>query len=127
NATGLVGATASVEAARAEEGVAVLVREMQALAKPVPAEELARAKAATRSAVLMNLESRAVVAEDMGRQVLTYGERLPLAAFFKALDDLTPEALAKDVTALLKRPPTLAAVGQVGGVPRYDVVARQFQ
>lgn len=38
-------------------------------------EELERAKKATISSVLMNLESRAVVAEDIGRQVLTYGHR----------------------------------------------------
>lgn len=37
--------------------------------------ELERAKAAAVSSVLMNLESRAVVAEDIGRQVLTYGHR----------------------------------------------------
>ena len=47
----------------------------QAVAKDVPAAELERAKAAAVSSVLMNLESRAVVAEDIGRQVLTYGHR----------------------------------------------------
>ena len=47
----------------------------QAVAKDVPAAELERAKKAAISSVLMNLESRAVVAEDIGRQVLTYGHR----------------------------------------------------
>lgn len=47
----------------------------QAVAKGVPEAELERAKAAAVSSVLMNLESRAVVAEDIGRQVLTYGHR----------------------------------------------------
>lgn len=41
----------------------------------MPAAELERAKKAAISSVLMNLESRAVVAEDIGRQVLTYGHR----------------------------------------------------
>lgn len=41
----------------------------------MPDAELERAKAAAVSSVLMNLESRAVVAEDIGRQVLTYGHR----------------------------------------------------
>ena len=45
------------------------------MAKDVPEAELERAKAAAVSSVLMNLESRAVVAEDIGRQVLTYGHR----------------------------------------------------
>ena len=41
----------------------------QAVAKDVGEAELERAKAAAVSSVLMNLESRAVVAEDIGRQV----------------------------------------------------------
>jgi len=51
---------------------------LQAVASKVSEEELERAKKATISSVLMNLESRAVVAEDIGRQVLTYGHRYPL-------------------------------------------------
>lgn len=47
----------------------------QAVASQVSEQELERAKKATISSVLMNLESRAVVAEDIGRQVLTYGHR----------------------------------------------------
>jgi hypothetical protein len=56
----------------------------QAVTKDVPEAELERAKAAAVSSVLMNLESRAVVAEDIGRQVLTYGHRC----------DPTPHGLA---------------------------------
>ena len=48
---------------------------MQALSKDVPHEELERAKNAAVSSILMNLESRAVVAEDIGRQIVTYGHR----------------------------------------------------
>ena len=49
--------------------------DQQAVASQVSEEELERAKKATISSVLMNLESRAVVAEDIGRQILTYGHR----------------------------------------------------
>ena len=48
---------------------------MQALTKDVKKEDLERAKNAAICQVLVNLESRAVVAEDIGRQVLTYGHR----------------------------------------------------
>ena len=47
----------------------------QAVAKDVPSEELERAKNAAISAILINLESRAVMNEDIGRQILTYGHR----------------------------------------------------
>lgn len=45
----------------------------QAVAKAVPEAEVERAKAAAISSVLMNLESRAVVAEDIGRQARRAG------------------------------------------------------
>ena len=48
---------------------------LQATAQGVTSEELERAKRAAIASVYMNLESRAVVAEDIGRQILTYGHR----------------------------------------------------
>ena len=55
---------------------------LQDVASGVPKEELERAKLAAMSSVYMNLESRAVVAEDIGRQILTYGHRHPLPCQF---------------------------------------------
>ena len=75
NTTGLVGVFGSAESGQAGDMVDVMCREMAAVAKDVSEGELERAKAAAVSSVLMNLESRAVVAEDIGRQVLTYGHR----------------------------------------------------
>ena len=39
------------------------------------AAELSRAKKQTIAAVFSNLENHSIVAEDIGRQILTYGER----------------------------------------------------
>ena len=55
----------------------------------VTEEELARAKAATVSSILMNLESKAIVAEDIGRQILTYGERKAPSEFIAQVNALT--------------------------------------
>ena len=52
---------------------------LQDLVKDVPGEDLERAKNAALSAVLMSLESRAVVSEDIGRQILTFGHRSVLS------------------------------------------------
>ena len=126
NSTGLVGIFASAESARAEEMTAVLCREMEAVAKEVPPAELERAKSAAISSVLMNLESRAVVAEDIGRQVLTYGHRKPVPEFLDAIKKLTPADLTAAVSKLLKSPPSLAVLGDVAAVPRYDAIAKRF-
>lgn len=47
----------------------------QSLTKDVPGAELERAKRAALGTVLSSLEGRAIVAEDIGRQLLTYGHR----------------------------------------------------
>lgn len=106
--------------------VSVLCKEMQAVASDLPAAELERAKAAAVSSVLMNLESRAVVAEDIGRQVLTYGHRKPVGEFVKEIQAVSAADLKAAVGKLLKSPPTLAALGEVAAVPRYDLVAKRF-
>ncbi|KAJ0964748.1 hypothetical protein J5N97_025886 [Dioscorea zingiberensis] len=89
--------------------------------------ELDRAKASTKSAVLMNLESRMVVSEDIGRQILTYGERKPIEHFLKVVDEVT----LKDITSLTEKiissPLTMASWGDVLHVPSYESVKREVR
>ena len=59
----------------AQSSVTSWYHALQATAQGVTSEELERAKRAAIASVYMNLESRAVVAEDIGRQILTYGHR----------------------------------------------------
>lgn len=128
NDTGIVGITASCSDGKAASMVDLMCKELLAVAAPkgVKAPELERAKAATVSSVLMNLESRAVVAEDIGRQCLTYGRRMSPGDFIAGVNALTPEDIASAVRALLKSPPTFVALGDVGGAPRYSDIAKRF-
>ena len=68
NDTGIVGISAMANAAHTGD----MVKVMAANSPPPPPrrapQELERAKNATVSSILMNLESKAVVAEDIGRQ-----------------------------------------------------------
>merc|ERR1719396_67479 len=76
NDTGLVGIFGSSEAARADELVGIMSKELEAVASGgVTDAELARAKASAAASIQMNLESKAIVCEDVGRQLLTYGQR----------------------------------------------------
>ena len=127
NDTGLVGVYAAADAAKSGEVAAVVAEEIAALASAVPAGELERAKAAAVSSVLMNLESRAVVAEDAGRQVLTYGHRKPVADFVAAIDALTPAKIAAFVKKATSTPLAMAVLGDVAAVPRYSAVQAMFK
>ncbi|RVW45369.1 Mitochondrial-processing peptidase subunit alpha [Vitis vinifera] len=91
--------------------------------------QLTRAKEATKSAVLMNLESRMIASEDIGRQILTYGERyLNLQGYTPifcvgVLDSLAVELKAtKDFSKLYAG---IAILGYIASVPE-SVNTRAF-
>jgi len=92
----------------------------------ISATELSRAKNATIAAVNFNLESKAIVCEDIGRQLLTYGERVSAEQFVKDVNALSAKDLQACAKALIKTPLTMASLGQIEGVPKYDDVAKKF-
>ena len=124
---GVVGVSGVADGDRAGDMVAVMAQEFAAVAAgAVTEEELSRAKAATVSSILMNLESKAIVAEDIGRQILTYGERKAPAEFIAQVNALT----VADVTAVAKKcvasKPTLCMVGDLSAAPRYEALKAMF-
>jgi len=129
NDTGLVGISAVTEGGLADQLVEIMVTELKAVAAKgaISEVELARAKKATISSVLMNLENKSIVAEDIGRQILTYNKRQPTEEFVAAVEKLTAADLAALASKLLKTPVTVAALGDVSKVPEYNVIAKSFQ
>ncbi|XP_050364466.1 mitochondrial-processing peptidase subunit alpha-like isoform X2 [Argentina anserina] len=87
--------------------------------------QLDRAKQSMKSSILMNLESRMVVVEDMGRQILTYNE-WKMEQLMKAVDEVSMEDITTTVQKLLSTPLTMASYGDVTKVPDYDLVSRKF-
>lgn len=128
NNTGIFGIYASTGSNFVAKAVDIAAGELLSIASPgqVDQVQLTRAKEATKSAVLMNLESRMIASEDIGRQILTYGERKPLEHFLKAVDEIT----LKDITTIAQRiissPLTMASYGDVIHVPSYESVNRKF-
>lgn len=124
---GVLGVSGVCDGAHAGDLVAVMAREMAAVASGgITAEELERAKAATVSSILMNLESKAIVAEDIGRQILTYGERKAPAEFIAEVKALTAADVSAVAAQCLKSNPTLCMVGDLTTAPRYDQLKAMF-
>ncbi|KAJ0031704.1 hypothetical protein Pint_13311 [Pistacia integerrima] len=111
------------------KAIDVAAKELIAVATPgeVDQVQLDRAKQSTKSAILMNLESRMIVSEDIGRQVLTYGDRKPVDHFLKAVDDVTVKDITSIAQKLLSSPLTMASYGDVINVPSYDSVSNKFK
>lgn len=128
NNTGLFGIQATTSSDFISNAIEIAARELIAVATPgeVNQAQLDRAKAATKSAILMNLESRMVASEDIGRQILTYGDRKPVEHFLKAVDQVTVKDISSIAQKLLSSPLTMASHGDVIYVPSYDSVNSLF-
>ena len=126
NGTGLFGVYGAAPAENMGQLVAALCEEMTKMAGPISDVELSRAKNQLKSSLLMNLESRPILFEDIGRQVLTYGARTPASELVQQIESVTAADLNKVASKLLKTPPSIVVYGDTTCVPRYDVISRQF-
>ncbi|XP_072979854.1 mitochondrial-processing peptidase subunit alpha-like [Typha angustifolia] len=119
NDTGLFGIHLTTGSDFVTKAIDVAANELTTVATPgqVTELELNRAKNSTKSAVLMNLESRAIVTEDIGRQILTYGCRKPVEHFLQCIDELTVDDLTMMAQKIVSSPLTMACLGDVDSVP----------
>lgn len=93
-------------------------------------EELDRARNMLKCNVLTQLESRLVLFEDLGRQVLTYGMREDMDTTCEKIDSVTKEQLRDLARKALLKPPTVAVVGEKlaeSNIPSQEEVSRWFQ
>jgi processing peptidase subunit alpha len=127
NETGLFGIHMAGDSRYADGLADIAIEQLQALTSgKVTQKEVDRAKTQTISMILMNLESRSIISEDIGKQVLTYGERKPVQHFVSQIESLTLDDITKLAAKMLKTPPTVAAWGDVVHVPRLDQIASRF-
>ncbi|KAL8494123.1 hypothetical protein ACS0TY_025057 [Phlomoides rotata] len=129
NHTGLFGIQATTGSDFATNAIDIAVKELIAVAstpRQVDQVQLDRAKKSTKSAILMNLESRMVASEDIGKQILAYGNRKPVEHFLKAVDEVTVEDISTTVQKLLSSPLTMASYGDVLHLPTYEQVQNKF-
>ncbi|TMW60009.1 hypothetical protein Poli38472_000051 [Pythium oligandrum] len=84
--------------------------------------ELQRAKNQLKSSVLMNLESRMILYEDIGRQLLTYGMRESPESVCAKIDQVTAEDLQRVLQTAMQHPPSLVYHGDIRRFPQYEQV-----
>ncbi|GKT46860.1 mitochondrial-processing peptidase subunit alpha [Colletotrichum spaethianum] len=98
--SGLFGISASCIPGRTASMLDVMCRELRALTldtgfSALKAGEVNRAKNQLRSSLLMNLESRMVELEDLGRQVQVHGRKIPVTDMCHKIEALTVEDLRR--------------------------------
>lgn len=80
--------------------------------------EVSRAKNQLKSSLLMNLESKLVELEDMGRQVLMHGKKIPVSEMVSKIESLT----TKDISRVAEMVFTGKAHNKGNGTGRATIV-----
>ncbi|KAG0155051.1 hypothetical protein PDIDSM_624 [Penicillium digitatum] len=98
--SGIFGISASCSPTRITEMIEVMCRELQSLTldtgySSLQAQEVNRAKNQLRSSLLMNLESRMVELEDLGRQVQVHGRKVSVREMCEQIESLTVDDLRR--------------------------------
>merc|ERR1712113_826052 len=106
--TSIFGIYAIVEGVRAKDMIEVMLRQLTAMAAPVGNVELARAKNSLKSAVYMQLETRPMQLEDLGKQIITYDK----------IYAVTGADIQRVATSMLKTKASLGSWGAIQHVPR---------
>ncbi|RXG60105.1 Mitochondrial-processing peptidase subunit alpha [Armadillidium vulgare] len=95
----------------------VLTKEFVAMSSQITHDEFQRAKIQLQSMLLMNLESRPVVFEDVGRQVLATGKRLQPEYFIDLIKNVSQDDIVRVASQMLKSKPSVAAFGSLAMLP----------
>lgn len=98
--SGLFGISSSCSPSKTMNMLDVMCRELQALTldtgfSALQVAEVNRAKNQLRSSLLMNLESRMVELEDLGRQVQVHGRKVGVREMCKEIEALTVQDLRR--------------------------------
>lgn len=92
----------------------------------VEEEQLERAKATLKTNLLLSLDDTSQIAEDIGRQVLCYGRRVPTAEMFARIDAVDEATIMRvSMEYLFDREMAVSSMGPVGYLPDYNWMRRR--
>ncbi|KAL1914414.1 uncharacterized protein VTP21DRAFT_8932 [Calcarisporiella thermophila] len=124
---GLFGIAASCRPEYTRHLAEVIARELELVrAGGVTRDELNRAKNQLKSSLLMNLESRMVQLEDLGRQIQVHGRKITVAEMCERIDAVTLGDLVRICGRILCEPSTVVAQGDLRGLPDVGRVLEKY-
>ena len=121
--TGLFGVEAATSQEDLGELVEVVLDEVVKMTDGVTDAELRRAKAQTRSGLLMALENPLARAGQMARHQLIHGRLLKLEEIVANIEAVGAADVARLARRMLSSPPTVAAIGPIDALPDEAAIA----
>ena len=124
--SGLFGVYAGTGAAEAQEVLDTVCRELERAAEDISSEEVERARAQLKAAILMSRERSGARAEQLAGHLLMFGRPIPVTEIVAELDALDVRRLRSCAAKLLQSKPTLALLGPVAELAPYESFAARF-
>ena len=105
-----------------------LQRNWQELCSIVGPADVNRAKNILKTNISLQLDGSTPICEDIGRQMLCYGRRIPIAEMEARIDAVDVDAVKKVCQKYIyDRCPVFAAVGPIEAIPDYNLIRNRMR
>ncbi|XP_074280716.1 putative mitochondrial-processing peptidase subunit beta, mitochondrial [Silene latifolia] len=124
--TGLFGVYAVAKPDCLDDLAWAIMHELSKLCYRVSDDDVTRACNQLKSSLLLHIDGTSPIAEDIGRQLLTYGRRIPYAELFARIDAVDASAVKRVANRFIyDRDVAIAAMGPVKNLPDYNWFRRR--
>ncbi|GAB4840101.1 hypothetical protein Ancab_020813 [Ancistrocladus abbreviatus] len=124
--TGLFGVYAVAKPDCLDDLSYAIMYELSKLCYRVSEADVIRARNQLKSSLLQNVNGISAAAEDIGRQLLTYGRRIPYAELYARIDAVDANAVKHVANRFIfDRDIAIAALGPIQGLPDYNWFRRR--
>ncbi|PSS30503.1 Mitochondrial-processing peptidase subunit beta like [Actinidia chinensis var. chinensis] len=124
--TGLFGVYAIAKPDCLDDLTYAIMYEMSKLSYRVSEADVTRARNQLKSSLLLHIDGTSPVAEDIGRQLLTYGRRIPFAELFARIDAVDASTIKRVANRFIfDQDVAIAAMGPIQGLRDYNWFRRR--
>jgi len=103
-----------------------IMHEICKLSYKVSEEDVTRARNQLKSSLLLHVDGTSAVAEDIGRQLLTYGRRIPYAELFARIDAVDASTVKRVANRFIyDKDVAIVANGPIKYLPDYNSFRRR--
>ncbi|KAK7382711.1 hypothetical protein VNO80_01724 [Phaseolus coccineus] len=124
--TGLFGVYAVAKKDCLDDLSYAIMYETTKLAYKVSEDDVTRARNQLKSSLLLHIDGTSPVAEDIGRQLLTYNRRIPFAELFARIDAVDASTIKRVANRFIyDKDIAIAAMGPIQRLPDYNWFRRR--
>ncbi|KAF9608803.1 hypothetical protein IFM89_011841 [Coptis chinensis] len=124
--TGLFGVYAVAKPDCLDDLAYAIMYEVSKLSYRVSEADVTRARNQLKSSLLLHIDGTSPVAEDIGRQLLTYGRRMPFTELFARVDAVDASTVKRVANRFIfDRDVAIAAMGPIQSLPDYNWFRRR--